>query len=84
MTESDEAAMTQRPSAEKQRSLILPVHPDSSRMTRWLEMSTTRIAESLQASAIRSLGRWYTIFVRVVMPRQSISWRRVPFMKSQN
>ncbi len=54
MTESIEAAMIQRPSFEKQKLLIWPRYPQSSRTSFFVSVSITRIERSSQLNAIRS------------------------------
>lgn len=57
MTESIDAAMIQRPSLEKQKSLIWAMEPQSSRASFFVSLSTTRIDRSSQQRPMSSLGR---------------------------
>lgn len=57
MTESMDAAMIQRPSFEKQKSLTWAMQPQSSRTSFFVSVSTTRIDRSSQQRPISSLGR---------------------------
>src|SRR5713226_3448913 len=58
-TQSFAAAIIHRPSFEKQKSLIPPLHPQNSLIVFLVTISTTRIDRSSQESAIKSLAAWY-------------------------
>ena len=55
MMESMDAAMIQRPSFEKQKSVIWPKQPQSSLTSFLVSVSTTRMEKSSQLRAMRSL-----------------------------
>ena len=84
MIESPDAAMIQRPSLLKAMSLMPPAQPQSSRIVRFVSVSTTRIHPSSQVAAKRSDAGWYKREVIFVIGAQSNSSTRYPVLKSQN